>query len=101
MKGLVTVCSECGAATELREISIEFERKGVRAVMVGIPAMVCPQCGEEYVPGEIADDVIEAVSCTIDGTAALLKRTQERRLQLAPQHKHHVSRRLELALTAR
>jgi len=100
MKGLITVCSECGTATELREISIEFERQGVRAVMSGIPAMVCPKCGEEYVPGEIAGDVIETVSRTIDGTAMLFQRTQEHRLRLAPQYQHRISKRLELALAA-
>ena len=76
IKAIITTCSECGARTELREISIEFERKGVQATMSGVPAMVCPQCGEEYVPGEIASAVVDTVSLTIDGTADLLKQSQ-------------------------
>ena len=84
MKGLITICSECGSQTELREISIEFERKGVRAVMSGIPAMVCPRCGEEYVPGEIASTVVDTVSRTIDGTADMLKHTHALRQELVP-----------------
>lgn len=73
MKGLITYCSECQAKTELREITIEFERKGVQAIMSGIPAMVCPNCGEKYVPGDISGDVIDIVSRTIDDTESLLK----------------------------
>jgi YgiT-type zinc finger domain-containing protein len=76
MKGLITICSECGNKTELREINIAFERKGVRATMSGIPAMVCPNCGEEYVPSEIASTVVDAVSRTVDGTVDLLKSQQ-------------------------
>jgi hypothetical protein len=98
MKGLVTVCSECNINTELREISIRFERKGVRAAMGGIPAMVCPRCEQEYVPGDIAGDVIDTVSRTIDDTEALLKRSEERRRELLPGHRGGVTERLELAL---
>ncbi len=98
MKGLVTICSECGTKTELRTINIEFERKGVRAVMSGIPAMVCPQCDEEYIPGEIAGAVIETVSRTIDETADLLKRTHTLRQRLIPSKQTGMRERLELAV---
>ena len=40
MKGLITICSECGAKTELQEISIEFERKGIRAILFGMAIAV-------------------------------------------------------------
>ncbi len=98
MKGLITVCSECGTKTELREISIEFERKGVRAIMSGIPAMVCPQCGQEYVPGEIANMVVKTVSRTIDETAELLKHAQTLRQQLIPTGEGAVKECLELSV---
>jgi len=98
MKGLITVCSECGAKTELREITIAFERHGVQATMSGIPAMVCPRCGEEYVPAGIATTVVDAVSKTIDGTVDLLRQTQTLRRQLAPEGKLAVRECLELAL---
>ncbi len=97
MKGLITVCSECGTKTELQTIDIEFERKGVRALMSGIPAMVCPQCDKEYVPGEIAGAVIETVSRTIDETADLLKRTHTLRQRLIPKQTG-MRERLELAV---
>ncbi|MCX6029316.1 MAG: YgiT-type zinc finger protein [Chloroflexi bacterium] len=98
MKGLITICSECGVKTELREISIEFERKGVRATMSGIPAMVCPNCGEEYVPSGIASTVVDAVSRTIDGTVDLLKQTRMLRRQLVPEGKIAMRECLDLAL---
>ena len=99
MKGLITVCHECGAKTELRQIRIEFESKGVHAAMTGIPAMVCPRCGTEYVPAEIAGDVIDTVSSTIDQTEALLKRTEAHRRVMAPPHTLGPER-LELALVS-
>ncbi len=98
MKGLITVCSECGHKTELREISIAFERKGVRATMSGIPAMVCPNCGEEYVPSGIASTVVDAVSKTIDGTVDMLKQARVLRQQLVPESRSSMQGRLELAL---
>lgn len=98
MKGLITVCSECGYKTELREISIAFERKGVQATMSGIPAMVCPNCGEEYVPSGIASTVVDAVSKTIDGTVDMLKQARVLRQQLVPESRSAMQGRLELAL---
>lgn len=100
MKGLMKVCSECDSKTELREIAIEFERKQVRATMSGIPAMVCPQCGQEYVPGDVAADVLETVSRTIDDMEALLKRSERRRRKLLPGQSVSSPGRLELALAS-
>ena len=98
IKGIVTTCSECGTPTELREISIEFERKGVQATMSGVPAMVCPQCGEEYVPGEVASAVVDTISRTIDGTADLLKQTLAFRRELFPTGQVTIQECLELAV---
>ncbi len=77
-----------------------FERHGITATMSGIPAMVCPQCGQEYVPGEIAGDVIDTVSRTIDATEALLKRTDHHRRELFPNRTGLPQERLELALAS-
>ncbi len=98
IKGLITVCSECQTPTELREINIEFERKGVQATMSGVPAMVCPECGEEYVPGEIAGVVVRAVSRTIDETVDLLKYTHTLHQQLSPFKQAEVRESLQLSL---
>lgn len=98
MKGLIMSCSECQAKTELREITIEFERKGVRAIMSGIPAMVCPSCDEKYIPGDIAGDVIDIVSRTIDDTESLLKKTEAHRKSLFIDRPVLSPERLELTL---
>jgi len=98
MKGLVTVCPECGTKTELREITIEFERKGIQAAMSGIPAMACLHCGEQYVPGEIAGDVIDSVSSAVDQLGSLLRRAETRRRELLPRMAAQSSGRLELVL---
>jgi len=100
MKGLITICPECQVKTELREITVEFERKGIRATMSGIPAMVCPHCGEEYIPGEIGGDVIAVVSRAIDYLEALLKRSEVRRKELLPDQPTPSPKRLELALAS-
>ena len=97
-RSLITCCAKCNCSTELREITIEFERKGIRATMRGIPAMVCPQCGEEHVPGEIAGDVIDTVSKAIDDTEALLKRSDQQRRELAPAQGQWSPEQLELTL---
>ena len=98
MKSLITICSECGEKTELQEITIEFERKGVSATMSGILAMVCPNCGEKYVPGDIAGDVIDIVSHTIDETEELLKKTEAHRKGLLLKYPISAPKRLELIL---
>lgn len=100
MKGLINLCPECQVKTELKEITIEFERKGIQATMSGIPAMVCPNCSEEYVPGEISGDVIEIVSRAIDQLETPLRRSEARRKELLPEHPAPSPERLELVLAS-
>jgi len=66
MKGFKRRCSECGTKTELKAISLEVERHGIKATMTSVPAMVCPKCGEQYIPGEIADKVIDLLYHILD-----------------------------------
>ncbi len=68
MKGFKRRCSECGTKTELKAISLEVERHGIKATMTGVPAMVCPKCGEQYIPGEIAGKVIDLLYHILDQT---------------------------------
>ena len=98
MKGLMKICTECDTPTQLGLITIEFERKGIRATMSGIPAMVCPKCGEQYVPGEIASTVVMVVSRTIDETVEMYKTIHKLRQQLRLPRKENIPERLELSL---
>jgi YgiT-type zinc finger domain-containing protein len=57
------ICTECKQAkTQFQLVSMEFEREGVQVTVEGIPAMVCPNCGETaFAPG-VAEQVIAAAN---------------------------------------
>ncbi|MBI1926790.1 YgiT-type zinc finger protein [Candidatus Poribacteria bacterium] len=57
------ICTECKQVeTQFQLVSMEFERGGVQVKVEGIPAMVCPNCGEKaFAPG-IAEQVIAAAN---------------------------------------
>jgi YgiT-type zinc finger domain-containing protein len=61
MKGLKKTCSECGTPTELKEIVLHFERNSLKVRVTGVPAMVCPRCGQKYVPSSVSREVLEIV----------------------------------------
>ncbi len=55
-------CTDCGAKMELRTVSQEFEREGLRVRITGIPAAVCPECGDiSFAPG-VADNIVKAAN---------------------------------------
>jgi YgiT-type zinc finger domain-containing protein len=39
--------------------TITLERDGVTLVYKGVPAQVCQNCGEEYVSGEVTEDLVK------------------------------------------
>ena len=53
-------CSICGTAS-LSEghVTLTFERSGTTVVVKGVPALVCPNCGEEHVSDDIAARALE------------------------------------------
>lgn len=53
-------CAICGETTEQGKITTILERGATMVVFRGVPASVCPQCGEEWIDDEIAAD-LEAV----------------------------------------
>jgi len=65
-------CTDCGAILEAKEVSQEFVREGVRVCISGIPALVCPNCGDvSFAPG-VAQKVVEAANSLFE--VALQKR---------------------------
>ena len=54
--------------TGLQAISLEVERHGIKATMTGVPAMVCPRCGEQYIPGEVGSKIINLLHNILDQT---------------------------------
>lgn len=58
MKGVKKICSECKVENEPREITLHFERNGIHVQIVGVPAMVCPRCGQEYIAAPGSKEVL-------------------------------------------
>ena len=54
-------CSTCGVA-ELAEghVTLTFERENTTIVVKDVPALVCPNCGEEHVSEEAATRALGA-----------------------------------------
>lgn len=48
----VQPCVACKGETERRLIGLEYELDDMTLVVKGVPAAVCTQCGEQYIPGE-------------------------------------------------
>lgn len=54
-------CPECGTRhTNLQEVTLTLERGATRLEFKGVPAYVCPACGEEFVPAPFAEAVSAA-----------------------------------------
>jgi YgiT-type zinc finger domain-containing protein len=54
-------CSVCGAAVQSEKITYTQERAGKVYLVVDVPALVCPQCGEQYLTPETVDAMQEAI----------------------------------------
>lgn len=54
-------CAICRQAeTRPGKATVTLERDGVTLVIKGVPAMVCPNCGEEYVDEVVTDRLLES-----------------------------------------
>ena len=51
-------CTICGQA-EPQPGTVTLEREDATFVMKGVPALVCPNCGEEYVRPEVSAHVLD------------------------------------------
>jgi YgiT-type zinc finger domain-containing protein len=51
-----TICKN--AVTVLGTATVTLERDSLTLVVKGVPAQVCPNCGEEYVDSKIADELL-------------------------------------------
>ena len=52
------VCKQ--AETHPGKATVTLERDGVTLVIKGVPARICPNCGEDYVDQEIAGKLLQA-----------------------------------------
>ena len=51
------VCKQ--AETRPGSTSVTLERDGLTIVFRGVPAQVCPNCGEDYVDSAVADQLLK------------------------------------------
>jgi YgiT-type zinc finger domain-containing protein len=60
-------CTTCRQA-ETREgtTTVTVERGGTMLVMQGVPALICPNCGEDYVGEDIARRIAKAAAEVAD-----------------------------------
>ena len=78
MKGVKRVCSECGVENEPREVTLHLERNGIQVEVVGVPAMVCPCCGQEYIAAPVSREVLkvaEQLAEDLEATRSMFART--------------------------
>ena len=52
------ICKQ--AETQPGKATITLEREGVTLVFKGVPALVCPNCGEEYLDEEITAHLLQS-----------------------------------------
>ena len=58
------ICKQ--ADTDPGTATVTLERDGTTLVIKGVPARVCPHCGEEYVDDETAERLLQAVEEAAD-----------------------------------
>ncbi|MBU0567434.1 YgiT-type zinc finger protein [bacterium] len=50
-------CIECGRAMHSLRTSLQLEREGIVLIFEDVPSIECPYCGEQEIPGTIAEEV--------------------------------------------
>ena len=59
-------CAICALAdTRPGTISVTLEREGSTVVMKGVPAQICPNCGEEYVSDSVSERLMAIAEETV------------------------------------
>lgn len=70
-------CPECGHQVEDGLIEMVFELRDNRVTVSNVPAKVCPNCGQEFVDGYVAENVnwlVDRVIEDVDGYAKKVTR---------------------------
>jgi len=59
-------CAICGLAdTHPGTATVTLEREGSTVVMKRVPALVCPNCGEEYISDSVSQRLMQIAEDTI------------------------------------
>lgn len=60
-EGKMTKCSVCGVQLEDKEITYTQELDGKVYAVSNVPALVCSQCGEEYLSPDTVDEIQKVI----------------------------------------
>lgn len=58
----VHTCLHCGGEMQETTGRLVYELDGYSITVEDVPMKVCPACGEQYIPGPIAEEVSEIVA---------------------------------------
>ena len=76
-------CPECGHRIEDGIIEMVFDLKNTHVAVSNVPAKVCPNCGQEFVDGFVAENVNRLVDRIIEDVESYAKKvTRAPRVQL-------------------
>lgn len=56
------VCNSCNQEFTKATGTLTFEEEGLRITVGNVPLLRCVSCGEEFVPGPIAEEISEIVN---------------------------------------
>ena len=59
-------CTDCGGRMRQKAVAQEFERAGLRVRLTGIPAAVCPRCGDTSFGPGVADKIATAANAVFE-----------------------------------
>ncbi len=71
-------CEACGGQLEFEKVNLEDYEGGKLYLMESVPAYVCQECGEIWVPEPIMDE-FEKMIATVKGTKSAPKKTNRRK----------------------
>ena len=67
-------CPECGYQVDDGLIEMVFELGDNRVTVSNVPAKVCPNCGQEFVDGYVAENVNRLVDRVIEDVDSYAKK---------------------------
>lgn len=59
-------CPNCGSKIALGETNLKLKRGRLTAEFKNIPAQVCSNCGEVYIPGSVAEPLSQLAEKALD-----------------------------------
>lgn len=58
----IDTCTQCGSTTKRQLTQIHYDVDGLSIDVENVPASVCPNCGEKFIPGDVGRLISKQVS---------------------------------------